>query len=353
MKCDDTREYLSALYDGETVPLPAAEHMARCAQCQELLKGYAETGAALRSYGSLLIAEPVPERTWLKTKRNKTMWWEKGLQTMRIPRIAFACLVLLLLVLGSRLAMVEVRAHGDGSVLMLMLTPAQGDSIRCDVSITDTDHNSCGGLAQIDHLNLLYAVKTLKRDGDRVLLSIRSRVIPSGPASFGPDTASTLPEVQSWFTPGETLSVPNTGELKLAMTGEWADHIPVGGHGLLDPGPNEIRLVSPLLLKNNAVAGDVPGASANGDRLGNGVSFYLPGEGRFILSLTPIAGAVPAAVQLNRVSFESDGQKYVIVTGMPVSRTKKLWVLHEAAYKPSPDGDQVPSIAAGPVGKLL
>ena len=70
-----------------------------------------------------------------------------------------------------------------------------------------------------------------------------------GPAGFGPDTASSLPEVQSWFTPGKTLAVPNTGELKLTITGGWSDHVPVGGHASLDPGVNEIRLVSPLLLK--------------------------------------------------------------------------------------------------------
>lgn len=122
---------------------------------------------------------------------------------MRIPRIAFACLVLLLIVLGSRLAVVEVRAHDYGSVLMITLTPAQGDSIQCFLSTTDTDHNHCGGLAQIDKSNLFYAMKALRKDGSRVLLSIRSRVAPVGPGGYRPDTESGLPEIQSWFTPGE------------------------------------------------------------------------------------------------------------------------------------------------------
>ena len=353
MTCDKAQEYVSALYDGETVPLRAAEHTAHCADCQELLKGYAEMGAKLRSYGSLLLAEPVPDRTWLTPKRNKTMWFRKGFQIMRIPRIAFACLVLLLILLGSRLALVEVRAHEDGSVLMLKLTPAEGDGISCNVSTSDTAHNSCGGLAQIDQSNLFYSVKTLKRDGGRVLLSIRSRVTPIGPAGFGPDTENSLPETQAWFTPGETLSVPNTGDLKLALTGGWADHLPVGGNHLLDPGPNEIRLTSPLLLKNNTVAADMPNASAGADQPGEGVFLFIPGEGRFLLSSTSITGAVPATVQLNRVSFASDGQTYVIVSGMPVTRAEKIWVLHDAAYKPAPDAMQGPMLGAGPVSKLL
>ncbi len=353
MRCDEAEEFISALYDGETVPLEAAEHAAHCAHCRELLKSYAETGAALRSYGSLLLAQPVPPRTWLTTRRNKTKWWEKGFQMMRIPRIAFACLLLLLAGLGSRLALVEVRAHEDGSVLMLKLTPAVGDSIHCDVSIADTKHNSCGGLDQIDRSNLFYAVKTLKKDGDRVLLSIRSKVTPLGPAGFGPDTAATLPETQSWFTPGEILALPNTGELKIALTGEWADHLPVGGHQLLDPGPNEIRLTSPLLLKNKAVVADMSPLSAASDKPGDGASFYVPGEGRFILSTTPLAGAVVATVELGRVTFESDGQQYILVNGMPVCRAEKLWVLHQAAYQPSPETAPGPEMGAGPIDKLL
>jgi len=349
MRCDDAREYVMAVYDGETVPPEAAQHTAHCAECQELLKGYAEMGATLRGYGSLLLAEPVSDRTWPTTMRNTTRWWQKGFQMMRIPKIAFACLVLSLVFLGSRLALVEVRAHDDGSVLILKLTPAQGNSVQCDISTSDTNHNKCGGLAQIDKSNLFYAVKVLKRDGSRVLLSIRSRVTPVGPANYGPDTERTLPETQSWFTPGNTILLPGTGELNLALSGEWADHIPVGGHQLLDPGPNEIRLTSPLLLKNNTLVGDMDNLSADGE----GASFYIPGQGRFILSLTPIPNSVPATVQFSRVSFESDGQEYVLVNGMPVSRAEKLWVVHEAAYKPSPELNHSPMVFAGPASKLL
>lgn len=351
MRCDDAREYIMALYDGEPVPPEATQHLARCANCQELVNGFAEMGAALRGYGSLLRADPVPQRTWPTPQRNPTPWWHQGLQMMRIPRIAFACLILALVLLGSRLALVEVRAHDDGSVLMLKLTPAQGEPVQCNVSLAEAERDHCGGLAQIDKSNLFYAVKALKKDGNRVLLSIRAKVTPIGPAGFGPDTASTLPETQSWFTPGQTLAVPATGELNLALTGDWADHIPVtlAGRELLDPGPDEIRLTSPLLLKNNMVVGDMGKMIADTDTAGEGVWFYVPGEGRFTLAPMPLAGAVPATVQLNRVSFEIEGQIYVVVTGMPVTRAKKLWVLHDAAYKPSAEAEQGPEIGAGPI----
>ena len=356
MKCVEAWEFLSAIYDGEKVPPEAAQHTAHCADCRELLKGYAETGAALRSYGSLLLAQPVRQRLWLTPKRTNTTWWQKGFQMMRIPRIALASLVLLLLVLGSRLALVEVRAHDDGSVLNLTLTPAQGQWTECYLSTTDKTHDTCGGLRQLDNNNLTFAIRALKKDGARVLLSIRSRVTPLGPAGYGPDTENTLPETQAWFTPGEPLAMPGTGDLKVAMTGEWTDHIPVGRIGsnqLLDPGPTEIRLSLPVLLKNNKVVGDLFSAMSEADQSDECVYLYIPGEGRFLLSLTPVQGAVPAKVNLSRISFESNGERYVILTGMPVSRAENIWVLHDAAYKPKPDMTQGQFLGAGPTNKLL
>lgn len=90
----------------------------------------------------------------------------------------------------------------------------------------------------------------------------------------------------------------------------------------------------------------------NTDQPGDGVSLYIPGEGRFILSLAAIPGAIETKVQLNRVSFESNGRNYILVSGTPISRTGNIWVLHEAAYKPSPSAEPGPSIGAGPVNKL-
>ena len=72
-----------------------------------------------------------------------------------------------------------------------------------------------------------------------------------------------------------------------------------------------------------------------------------------MVSATQISGGVAAVVQLNRISFEDDGQKYVIVAGMPVSRAEKLWVLREATYKPGPNREPGPSIGAGPLAKML
>ena len=353
MRCDEAQEFVSAMYDGETVPQEAAQHMARCAACGELLQSYAEMGVALRSYSSLQLAEPVPERTWLTRKQDAPTWFEKGWQMMRIPRIAFASLVLLLVVLGSRLALVEVRAHEDGSVLLLKLTLPSGEATTCPLSTTDPKLQVCSGMTKADNGWFTYGVRFLRKKGDRVLLGV---VTDSGSrtSTYSPDEVKALAKTELWFSPGQTVQLPGTGNQKIITQGEWTDHVPlvVAGSQSTDPGPNEIRLTAPLLLKNNKVVADVENASASADKANEGVSLYIPGQGRFIMSITPFQGATRGEVKLNRISFESNGQAYLIVTGMPVTRGETIWILH----KTSDEADTDPahwSVGAGPLSNLL
>ncbi len=335
MRCDEAQEFVSAVYDGETVPQEAAQHMAGCAACGDLLRSYAEIGAELRSYGSLQLAEPVPERTWLTRKEDKSTWWERGWQMMRIPRIAFASLVLLLVALGSRLAVVEVRAHEDGSVLMLHLSLGSGQDSLCPLSSTDPKNQECSGVAKTDRGWFTYGVHLLRKEGGRALLAV---VTDSGSrsSSYSPDEIKTLAKIPLWFSPGETLQLDRTGDQKFIATGEWTDHIPAFpiANQELDPAAHELRVTSPLLLKNSKLAGDMKGGTAIAEKGDHGVFFYLPGEGRFEFSLSPSAGAVPGLIELNRISFTSNQPSYVVITGTPIARTDKIWVTHDSSYKP-------------------
>jgi hypothetical protein len=126
------------------------------------------------------------------------------------------------------------------------------------------------------------------------------------------------------------------------VTGEWFDHMPAFiGTSIhdLDPGPEELRVTGPLLLGGKQVLGDLEGGTAIADKASQGVVIYMPGEGRFILALTPVHGAVQARVDLNRISFEDGGRSYVFLTGAPVTRGQHIWVLHEAHFKPLAPAD--------------
>jgi hypothetical protein len=64
------------------------------------------------------------------------------------------------------------------------------------------------------------------------------------------------------------------------------------------------------------------------------VWMYVPGQGSFLVSLLPMKGAVSADVFLSRISFQEGGHSWEFVTGAPVSRTNRIWVLHQPDFKP-------------------
>lgn len=334
MKCDEVEEFVSAMYDGAAVPQVAAEHIAHCAACQELFQNFVEMGAELRRFGSLQSTEPVPERTWVRRGRKITGWWDKGWQMMKVPRIAFASLMVLLLVVGSRLALVEVRAHEDGTVLMLTMSLKNGLYFSCPLSVTDPPHQYCSGSNGVPGGSLSYLVHFLKKDGDRALLGVRSQ---SGqhPVSTDEMQAGNIPETQLWVSTDKATDASLSG-FPTKLTARWTDHIPVmmGNSEVLDPTPNELRLTGPLLLKDNQVVGDLPGAMAFADHPDQAVFLYVPGQGRFAMSLTPFGDAVPGKIEINRISFNSDGNSYVIVTGAPVARGEAIWVKRDPSFEP-------------------
>ena len=354
MNCDDAKEFTSAIYDGEAIPPEAAEHFAHCAACQDLFRSFVEMGAELRRFGSLQSTALGPGRAWVQPKRTITDWWDKGWQMMRVPRIALASLVLLLLVLGSRLALVEVRAHEDGSVLLLKVGLHNGHDIACSLSATDKRFQECAGIVGVaDGGNVGFLIRFLQKDGERALLSMRSAPgMETAPMS--PKQESALNETKLWVQTGKVTDTSLGGILQAKLTGEWVDHIPVsmGDNEYIDPSANELRVASPLLLKNNQVVGDLQGAMAFASTLKDGVLLYIPGEGQFSMSLTPISGSVAGTVAMNRISFTTDGQSYMVVTGAPVARSETVWVKLDRSFTPKGDVQGGAFLGAAPVGDL-
>lgn len=344
MTCNETSEFISALCDGETIPSAAAEHIGACETCQVRLREYLEIGAELRRIASVALSEPAPPRVWNKPQNLLTRWWQKGWETMRIPRLAFVSLMAIILLLGSSLAIVGVRAHSEGAVLLLHIasTPDQPFA-SCALSTVDKKLDSCGSIGGSKAGILGYEFKFLSRNDDRVTLGLHAKYSPlqlgtaqTAETSF--DSIRSLPEKQYTFAPGETLQVEVEGFGKIAVTGEWMDHMPAFAdvHDL-DPGPNELRVVSPVLLQDKSIVDDLEGMSAFSDRSNLGIVIYLPAKGRFVFALSPFVGAVPANIRLNRISFEADGKSYVLLTGTPITRSKEVWTRQDPDFKPSKD----------------
>jgi hypothetical protein len=356
MSCDETSEFVSALCDGETIPRAAAEHVGMCASCQAQLEEYTEMGAELRLLASLSIKESVSPRVWSSPRNTFAIWWQKGLETMRIPRLAFVILIAAIVALGSTLAVVKVRARSDGTVVMLKIARPEGDPVGCPLSTQDKKQATCGFIGQMNGKIIGYRIDLISREDNRVELGVRTKTFGpiSGMASIS--DIQSEPQKQVLFEPGQTLKLDVAGSGTLTVTGEWFDHMPAfigSSNHELDPGPEELRVVSPLLLSDKQVLGDFQGGIAIVDKAGQGVEIYMPGEGRFILSLSPMQGAVQAHVALNRISFQDGGRSYAFLTGSPVTRGEHMWVLHEVNFKPLDLGGENAFISAGDLGQLV
>ncbi len=344
MHCDETGEFVSALCDGETIPRAAAEHIGSCETCQARLRDYVAMGVELRCVASLEIDNAVEPREWARQQNTIAKWWQKGWGTMRIPRLAFVSLVVMTVGLAATLVVGKVGAHADGTVVLLTTTGPKGPLMDCPLSTVDKNQVGCTCFAEVGGRILGYKVSLLSRDGGHVMLGIRTRTypIPIAPVSrtYTPFELDNEPAKEVLFEPGETLDVevPDVG--KVTLTGEWLDHMPLFAMmkkmDHLEPGPNEVRFASPLLLKDKRVVGDFVGAVGgvfSSDDRDLAEAIYLPGEGRFLIAQVRMKGAVEAHVALSRLSFEEGGHSWEIVNGVPISRADHLWVLHQSEFK--------------------
>jgi hypothetical protein len=346
MICTEAAEFVSALCDGEIIPPTAAKHIGTCPACQTRLTDYLAMGVELRRTASLEQFAPGAARTlnqnWTRPQNPLSALLQKGWGTMRIPRLAFAALLAGIVALACTLAVVKVGANSTGTVVLLTTTGLNGPLMDCPLSTLDKNQAECDWYGTIGSQNLAYRVRLLSRDEGKVLLAIRTRTYIKGEnlSSFTLDADPATKVKEVWFEPGESLKVDAADVGSLTLTGEWMDHMPIlmNLHGPdMSPGAGELRFASPLLLKDKKVAGDLAGALSgifSTDDPNMAVWMYVPGQGSFLVSLLPMKGAVSADVFLSRISFQEGGHSWEFVTGAPVSRTNRIWVLHQPDFKP-------------------
>jgi hypothetical protein len=336
MNCDEAAELVSALCDGETVPRETAVHLGSCEVCRERLRDYVEMGAEMRCFASLETEAAKPQ-VWESRKKGLTAtWWKKGWEAMRIPKFAFAALVVGIVGLGSGFAVEGARARAAESAVLLRLGFGAEQPTICVLSTVHPGNDPCSGF----FARTIFKVRVLSKNGDQVNLGVRAQTLPPSVGEDFDVTTSMIEAVREQrysFTPGKTLRVEVPGEDPLTITGEWMDHIPVMAWidpGKLDPEANELRVISPLLLKNGQVAGDMEGGNAIGNKTGQAVFLYVPGEGSFAFSLSPMPGAIQGHVDVSRLIFEANGQHYSLVTGAPMTRAAEIWVQFNPNFRP-------------------
>jgi hypothetical protein len=329
MTCDEAAEFASALSDGETIPREAAKHIGECAGCRARLLEYAEIGAELRRLSSLQLTEQEKAPRWQKTRSATPNWWRKGSSTVRIPTFAFALMLVAIIAMASSLTIVKVRAHSQGAVLMLTGETASGRTVRCALSFDDKKLDNCASEKIVAGVRELYGFRIISRDGDRIELGVRAKRGSDVPSSV--NDVDQLPEARYWFQPGEKLRVDVQGSGPMVISGELLDHLPpllaVSGEQL-DLGPGELRFVEPTLLRGKEVLHDFQRVTVSGAGKDGGIELYAPHDGRYEISLSPLRGATEGIINGSRISFELNGQPYKVLTGAPVARPGRVWILY-------------------------
>jgi len=360
MKCNEVAEFISALYDGEKIPREAAEHLGACDECGGRLAAYSAIGAELRRAASLGERTDVKDRTWENRKALRSSWWRKSQESMRIPRLAFASMLVAIFLLSGGLVLVRARPNSTGSVLWLAVKlPPDGEVLHVALA-TDGEPGSDG----FAHFSAVptggifsMSVRFLRREDDRVELGVKTRYENPDP-NFTGDAEQRLKDIvqQSlWVEPGRNaeISVPGLGSIQFA--GDFIDHKPpsfFSPEDTVDPKANEFRIVSPVLIRGREVVFNEVGASSTGDTSrGTGVSIYWPGEGRFLFSSAPFKDAVEGSVFESQIKFSVEGQEYLLLTAVPATRATHVWMKHEPRYKPSEhntgERDDVSSLGGG------
>jgi hypothetical protein len=226
MKCDEVAEFISAICDGQTISPEAAEHLGQCVCCRTQLSEYVELGVELRRVASMESAGELRVNHWEQTPRTSASWWKKGGETVRIPRFAFALLLVVVFVLASGLVISSVRAHTRGRVLMLTARPAEGHTLSCTLVSATNGYCRTVRMEGTNGGRGVYTFRIIGDDGKQIELGIRSARIYR---PISNDEVEELPETAYSVTPGETLRIDVPGAGTMEVDTKLWDHYPSPG----------------------------------------------------------------------------------------------------------------------------
>lgn len=351
MRCEEAAEFVSALCDGQRVPPEAAEHIGQCEKCRECLNDYVFAGAELRRRASLDSAENVPGVESLLAKApakrqlraNSVIWWREAGKAMKIPRFAFISMVLLIIGLSSGLVVVRARSNAQGPAVLLTLKLPNSELADQCVLSTDGDPMTslCEGAMQTGGGGRLdTSIQFLSKHGDQIVVGVRSQFFPPPTSGlvFSAEDLKSLPLQRCELAPGQSVKIEIAGLGEGELTAQVLDHMPTlpfAPKETLDPGSNEIRMISPLLLQDRQVVMDMGNASVIGTAKNGAAWIYKPGAGRLVVSTEEFPGAVRAQVNQSRINFQLDGRRYQLLAGAPITRTQAVWVRFDPHFRSS------------------
>lgn len=239
---------------------------------------------------------------------------------------------------------------------MLTATPPSGRAVTCALSLNNPKVAWCATMEP----GLVFAFRVIAKDGNRIEIGARVRSyrpLSKGSSATSDSLLKGVREDTYWLELGKELKIPISDSEALAVTGALMDHMPtlldLAPGELLDPKPDELRFVSPVLVKGKEVVFDFYGASSIAHGKDQGVEMYVPSEGLYHIAISPLKGAIEGSVEGSRVSFELDGNSYRLLLAAPVTRNEHVWILLDRSFRPLGEVGQHGFISVRDEGSLL
>jgi hypothetical protein len=198
---------------------------------------YAEIGTELRRTVSLESPQDhLGGAFWENQTTGSFSWWLKGWENMRIPRFAFALMLVVIGLLGSGLAILRARPLAAGKVLMLTIKPHDESSLGCPLLIGDTKASPCMIMQGVKSGMVGAKYRIISTDGDSTELGVRGyfaalpAVDPNDPSgritmSMSVDDVENAVEREYTLKHGQGLEIPVEGFGNLTVTGNIQDHV--------------------------------------------------------------------------------------------------------------------------------
>lgn len=331
MNCNEAAPLISALFDGEQIPREAAEHLDACTDCRARLSDYVEASVELKRIASAMAPEEVATASWKAQSPVKWNPWHFGGGQMRIPRFALALMIVVIATLSAGLMLVRAK---NVWWFQLDIGFPNGGNITQIFQSSELQAKPREVVQHMTDSNLAYAVRLIDWKEGSVELGIRTQKFPIGLNSQSMlEQVRRAPEQVSWFGQNQELPIHVEGYEAFKITGKLLTKAPEDFPPLETylPKPGELRLSSPVLLRDGRLVGDLNGATAYA---GNGwvAAYYVPREGVFLFSAEPFEGAIRGGVNGSQLRFTSDGQSYQLLTGAPMVAYEvcdgRLWVAH-------------------------
>jgi hypothetical protein len=343
MNCQDAQLYVSALYDGESLPRDAAGHIGNCAACRERLFAYAKMGAELRLIANAESgADPAPLGN-LPTRRGG---WTRGF-TGRVLVPRFVIGLGLIAILGLSVGLGLVRGQGSGPWFQYELSGPEWGGTSGNV-LQAGESGSGEFSSSADPRITLYEVKVFDVRDDSAKVVVRARRFGTEPDGHAgklivePDghratitSRRDIDRILASATPqrfdyklGQKLQIPVDGGGTLVLTGKVCRIRPSFWRYPVNPEPDEIVLTNPAMVRGQEFLGNIAGnASAAGGN--SAIGACVPPVGSFVFALKPFPGAFQGVAEFGRARFTMGGQKYTVFSATPITggqQPRDIWV---------------------------